>query len=129
MSSVIGPGTTGKVVYSPDYPSDSVPIWTEVFTPTTAQLNDLYTVLRDNNLLRDNWRTMGDPPVGGSVEWATITANGRTHSIPTALDPADNQGPAALYTFITERMVPRSIWDSLEAQRAQYQEEYENRQP
>ena len=126
---VIGPGTTGQVTYRPDYPSDTTPTWTEVLTPTTAQLNDLYTLILENNLLRDNWRSLGDPPVGGSVEWATITANGKSHSIPTALEPADEQEAQALYEFVTKTLVPQSVWDRLEAQRAQYQEEYEKLHP
>ena len=126
---VIGPGTTGQVTYRPDYPSDTTPTWTEVLTPTTAQLNDLYTLLQENNLLRDNWRELGDPPVGGSVEWATITADGKTYEIPQWPEPADSHGPQALYEFVTKTLVPQSVWDSLEAQRTQFQEDFENRQP
>lgn len=119
----IGPGTQGKVVYRPDYPSDKTPTWTETFSVTEGQLADLYALLVKKRLLRKSWSTTDNPPVGGSVEWATITANGNTYSIPLALNPSENS-PAELYDFIRTALVPQAIWDTLEAKRTEYQDNY-----
>ncbi len=69
------------------------------------------------------------PPVGGSVEWATIQANGSTSSIPIALEVADSNDAAALYKFITDTLVPKTVWDSFETQRAEWQKEFEGNTP
>jgi hypothetical protein len=119
----IGPGPTGNVVYRPDYPSDTTPTWTVPLTVTVAQLDSLYSFLKTHNLLRTNWRTVSVPSVGGSVRWASFTVGGVTYEISTSLDPAETD-PPALYDYVTQELVPQSVWSSLEEQRTQYQDNY-----
>lgn len=119
----IGPGPTGNLVYRPDYPSDTTPTWTVPLTVTVAQLDSLYSFLKTHNLLRTNWRTTSVPSVGGSVRWATFTVSGVTYEIPTSLDPAETD-PSALYDFVTQELVPQSVWNSLNQQRTEYQNNY-----
>ncbi len=126
---VVGPGPQGKVLYSPNYPLDKTPTWTEVFSPTTAQVDELYALILKNNLLRDKWSELEMPPVGGSVEWATIQANGKTTTIPVALQASASQDAAAMYKFITDSLVPKAVWDSFETQRAEWQKEFEGNTP
>jgi hypothetical protein len=123
----MGPGNEGSVVYVPDYPSDKVPTWTETFTPTAEQMSELYTLVVDHNLLR-NLREAGDPPVGGSVQWAEITADGKTYVIPRELsNGADREAANALYDFVRDTMVPKAVWDKLEGQRQEYEDNYEKK--
>jgi hypothetical protein len=120
----IGPGPGVQVVYRPDYPSDTTPTWTASFTLTVAELDDLYAFLSTHNLLRTNWHTTLSPAVGGSVRWATYTANDITYSIPKDLDLTETQDPNALYIYVTDELVPQSIWISFATQRTEYQQDY-----
>ena len=119
----IGPGPNGTVIYRPDYPSDTTPTWTIPFTITVAQLDSLYFFLKTHKLLRANWRTTSSPSVGGSVRWATYTAGGVTYEIPRNLDLTETE-PSALYDYISQVLVPQSIWTSLNDRRTQYQDNY-----
>jgi hypothetical protein len=124
-TAIVGPGTQGKVVYTPNYPSDAVPIWTEPLTITNKQLDNLYSLLVDKKMLRTNWKELTSPPVGGSQQWATVYANGNTYPIPTSLDTPDSDTAEELYTFVRENLVPQAIWDKLETQRQQYEDDYQ----
>jgi hypothetical protein len=121
----IGPGPNGNVVYRPDYPSDTTPTWTVPLSVTGAQLDSLYSFLKTHKLLRTNWRTTSVPSVGGSVRWATYTAGGVTYEIPADLDLTETD-PSALYDYVSQELVPQSIWTSLNEQRTRYQDNYPN---
>ena len=116
----------GTVVYIPDYPSDKVPTWTETFTLTPDQVSALYKLVVDRRLLR-NLREAGDPPVGGSVQWAEITANGKTYELPREIAGPDRQDANALYDYMRDTVVPKAVWDKLEAQRQEYEDNYGNK--
>lgn len=119
----IGPGPSGAVVYRPDYPADTTPTWIVPLTLTVAQLGSLYSFLKAHKLLRTNWRTTSPPSVGGSVRWAAYTAGGVAYEIPANLDLTETD-PTALYDFVTQEMVPQSVWASLSEQRTEYQDNY-----
>jgi hypothetical protein len=113
-------------VYQPDYDFDNVPRWTEPVTVTKQQLADLYALVLDRKLRREKWGNLQDPPVGGSVQWAEITAHGKTHVIPTQLKGFQEDAAATLYDAV-KALVPQATWDKLEAQREQYVQEYQNK--
>lgn len=116
---IVGPGTEGKVVYSPNYPSDNVPIWTETFPVTGEQLDNLYDLVLAKKIFTTNWQQMQNFPVGGSVEWADISAGGKQVSIPSF--PQSPTDVAAGYIYgAARRLVPQATWDKLEAQRKEY---------
>lgn len=119
----IGPGEQGKIVYQPDYDSESVPTWTEEFTVTKQQLADLYGLVADRKLLREKWGEVTDPPVGGSMQWAEITAHGKTYEIPSQLQGFQEEAAGTLYEAV-RGMVPQETWGTLEARREQYMEDY-----
>src|SRR4051812_12998157 len=108
-SVVIGPGTEGKVVYTPNYPSDGVPTWTETFSVTSEQLDQLYNLVLAKKVFATNWQRMQDFPVGGSQEWADVTANGREISIPEFVQSPDDVAAGAIYSTVKE-FVPQAIW-------------------
>jgi hypothetical protein len=65
-----------------------------------------------------------DPPVGGSVQWAEITAGGKTYKVPTQLQGFQESAAASLYEAV-KGLVPAATWDKLEAQREQYVKDYQ----
>ncbi len=122
----IGPGEQGQIVYQPDYDFEDVPRWTEPVTVTKQQLADLYEMVVDRKLLREDWGNVKDPPVGGSLQWAVITADGKTYEIPTHLEGFKAEAAARLYDAV-RALVPQETWEKLETQREQYVEEYQNK--
>lgn len=120
----VGPGSEGQIVYLPDYQSEGVPTWTETITVTSRQLGDLYALVVDRKLLREKWGRVQDPPVGGSVQWAEITAGGKTYKVPTQLQGFQESAAASLYEAV-KALVPQATWDKLEAQREQYVKDYQ----
>ena len=120
----IGPGAQGQIAYRPDYESDGVPTWTETIDLTGQQLTNLYNLVVDRKLLREKWGGVENPPVGGSVQWAEITAGGKTYRIPTQLQGLQESAAAHLYDAV-KALVPRETWDKLEAQREQYVHDYQ----
>lgn len=122
----VGPGTKGEIVYVPDYKSSDTPIWTEPITVTNKQLTDLYDLVVDRKLLREKWGKVQDAPVGGSVQWAEITASGKTYKIPTELQGYHQTVADKLYEAV-KALVPQETWNKLEALREQYQEDYQNK--
>lgn len=119
----IGSDGAGKVEYSPDYPSDKVPTWTETFTVTQAQLDNLYSEAVNRKLFRLVWLE-GEKLVGGSLEWAEIKSNGVEHKIPSSLQALDQTSVQDFYATV-KGLVPQATWDKLEAQRQTFKEEFE----
>ncbi|HET9496535.1 MAG TPA: hypothetical protein VFR15_20090 [Chloroflexia bacterium] len=120
----VGPGAVGEVRFVPNYPGEGVPVWTEKLDVTPEQIKELYGVVVQQRLLRGDWRELPSPPVGGSVEWAVIEANGQKHTIPVALEDPDAIAVAPLYEMVRAKIVPEAVWEKLQAQRQQYEEDY-----
>lgn len=114
----------GEVTMVPDYPGDGVPVWTEPFTLTPAQLDQLYAALVDKGLLSERWAEDQNPPVGGSSEHMSVVAAGRTIEIPAFVVPAQQSRAATLYLALRS-FVPAPIFEGLEAKRAAYEREHE----
>jgi hypothetical protein len=122
----IAAGAQGEVTFWPDYVTNETPTWTESFDVSANQLSTLYSLMVEKKVLREDWRRMEFPPVGGSLEDAEIVADGKRYSIPSDIEPAEKEVVAEVYTTIMET-VPQAVWDKLMAQREQYVEEYEKR--
>jgi hypothetical protein len=120
----VGPGAVGEVRFTPDYPGTGVPVWTEKLEVTPDQVKDLYGVVVSQRLLRNDWRELSSPPVGGSVEWATIEANGNKYTTPSALEDPDAEAVAPLYEMVRSKIVPEAMWEKLQAERQKYEEDY-----
>ena len=119
----IGSDGEGRIEYTPDYPSDKVPTWTETFFVSKAQMDDLYSEVVKRNLLRILW-IEGERLVGGATEWAEIKSNGTEHKIPTFLQAGDQASVQDFYATV-KGLVPQETWDKLEAQRQTYVQEYQ----
>lgn len=115
----VGPAENGTIIYQPDYAFSEPPVWTEAFTVTAAALDAVYALARANDVLRDGWGAVDDPPVGGELETAAFTADGRTYTWPYALTEADQARVQPVYAAI-RALVPPAVWEKLEAQRQAY---------
>jgi hypothetical protein len=117
----IGPGPVGEVVFSPDYPGQDAPVWTEGFDVNEAALDALYHLVADRVLGRE-FAKVEDGPVGGSLAWMSGTVGGEPFRVPTQIEEPERVEP--VYAAIKE-LVPRDLWDSLLARREQYERDYE----
>jgi hypothetical protein len=124
----IGPGPFGKATLVPNYPGADVPVWTEDFTITEQQLDDLYNLVTQKNMLRNNWREMSSPPVGGSTHWAAITAGGERYTVPSTLETSEEVVVDDVYESVMA-MVPSAQWSKLLDQRAEYERDYQKNRP
>jgi len=117
----INVATNGTVTltYFPDYPNDDVPVWTETVSLDAAQLDALYAELNQGGLFTTDWPAEGDPPVGGSSDTLTATANGVTVTVP-AYVIADLAVDADALAATLNALIPQATWDDLNAQREQY---------
>jgi hypothetical protein len=120
----VGPGAAGEVRFVPNYPGYGVPVWTEKLNVTDEQIKSLYGVVVQQRLLRNDWRELSSPPVGGSVEWAVIEANGQKYTIPSALEDPDAGAVAPLYEMVRDKIVPQATWEKLQRQRQKYEDDY-----
>lgn len=116
------PQGQGKVVLTPDYPSDNVPTWTETFTVSAAELDQFYQVLFNQGLFRQTWRAQAVPPIGGSSQSVTVMAHGLKIEIPAYVLPEQEAAAVAICSAV-RALVPEAIWDKLDTQRQQYIQE------
>jgi hypothetical protein len=113
----------GQVEMIPDYPSEQVPVWTEPFTVSQADLDKLFQTMADQGVFTRAWRAQDSPPVGGSSEWLTVTANGREIEIPAYVLASQASAAAEVYSA-TKALAPQAVWDKLTAQREEYVQEH-----
>jgi hypothetical protein len=115
---------TAWVTLTPDYPSPNVPSFTENFTVSEQQLDDLFQLMQEQGMMQRTWRTDSDPPVGGSSEALTVTAGGQQYLIPSY--PVSNQRQAAGEIIsAVKALVPQEIWERLDGLREDYVQENE----
>ena len=112
----------GLATFTPDYSGDGVPTYRSRFEVSDEDMDRIYADMRDAGLLEDITET-DDVPVGGSVETATIYADGETFDVP----PFDEDGgaPLADVSEAVRGLVPAADWASFESRRDAYaQREY-----
>ncbi len=119
----LDPAGAGQVVMVPDYPSSGVPEWTETFTVEPAAMDDLFRLLVAKGVFTEKWRAQDMPPVGGSSDSASITANGQAVTIPSFVIDQQAESAADIAAAI-RGLVPQAIWDKLEGQRQQYMNDH-----
>ncbi len=119
----IDPAGQGQLVMVHDYAFRNPPTWTETFTLTPAQLDQLYQSLFDKGLFDQHWQAQEQPPVGGSHDSLRVTAHGQQIIIPSFVIPTQANAAEAIGTAI-HALVPQTSWDKLNAQREQYMAEH-----
>jgi hypothetical protein len=108
----------GVLAYTPDYPGSDVPTWRAEFDVAATAVDDLYAALRRHDLLGELEPT-SDEPVGGPVETATVTADGKTNEIPAF---TDGGAPLAPLAREIHALVPVRVWRNFDERRDAYAE-------
>ena len=111
----------GSIVFYPDYPEEGVSPWEEGFRVTTAQLDELRRLMDEAGVLTRQWESVDDAPVGGSLEWLEVVADGETRRVPST--PREPEPLEPVYACI-RGLVPADLWADLERRRAAYQSAY-----
>lgn len=115
---------SGQIVFSPDYPGEGIPVWTEPFTLDAAKLDALYQTLHENGLFTTTWEARENPPVGGDYDWMSVTATGQQVNV----GPFVIESQVAAYEAMAnavEATVPDDIWIKLREQRQEYEDNYQ----
>ncbi|MDD5168122.1 MAG: hypothetical protein PHN75_04830 [Syntrophales bacterium] len=123
---IIKPSSQSEIVLTPDYPATTVPRWTEFFKVEEQGLNDLYRVMVENGLFTRKWRQMDAAPVGGSNQTLAVTAQGKRIKVEDYLVSDQQVSAKAMYAAV-QALVPKEIWERLQARRQQYMQEHPHR--
>lgn len=115
----IEPGGSGWIILTPDYPAEQVPTYTENFSLTPGQMDDLYASLVSHGLFRQDFHPEPDPPVGGSTSLLTAAAGGREVLVYSYTVERQRQQAEALAETV-RGAVPQEVWDRLEQKRQEY---------
>jgi hypothetical protein len=118
----LGPGAGGgRVEFRPGH--DSVPVWTESFPVTEAQLRRVYAVFMARGVFDRAW-SEGEPVAGGETEWLEATAHGRSVTLPSQPRGEDRPALREVYAAV-KAVVPNGVIAGLVARQEQYQKEQE----
>jgi hypothetical protein len=123
---IIKPSGQSEIALTPDYPSITVPKWTEFFEVEEQVLNDLYRVMVENGLFTRKWRQLDMVPVGGSNQTLVVTAQGKLIKVEDYLVSEQQVSAKAMYSAV-QALVPKDIWERLQARRQQYMQEQRSR--
>jgi hypothetical protein len=115
----VAPDGAVTLTYTPGYPGDDAPVWTETLTLEAAEMDALYLILKDHGLFTTDWVTEDGPPVGGSSDDFSATANGVTVAVPAYVISSQRDDAEAM-AFTLTSLIPQATWDKLEAQRQDY---------
>ncbi len=122
-SVIINPSGRSEIILTPDYPSTTVPKWTEFFKVEEQNLNDVYRVIVENGLFTRKWRQLDQAPVGGSNQTLIVMVKGKRIKIEDYLVP-EQQFSAKLMYAAVQALVPQEIWERLQARRQKYVQEH-----
>jgi|CXWL01.1.fsa_nt_gi hypothetical protein len=127
----IEPAGAGQVELIPGYPfldpSVVLPTWVEHFHVVEQNLDDVYRVMVENELFTRSWRksdTRQEP--GGGLESLVVLAGGKQITVKDFLASEQEASARVMYAAVRD-LVPKNLWEQLEARREQYIEEYQRR--
>jgi len=122
----IGPGPQGQFVYQPGYDTqDQTNLWVAGFVLTQGQLDSLYESLKGLGIMRSRWNT-GAGLVGGSNTDIIITAYGKEYHVPSIAELEEgDRGRVDEAMEDIRGMVPKDIWDEMEARQQAYEQKFE----
>ncbi len=122
----IGPGLKGTFEYQPGYGEPPAPdVWRVNFEVARNQVDYLYQLIIENNLLKDQWETTNEIAEGGSFSSITITADGSEYKIPgeSELRSEDIKKTGKVTDYL-RKMVPSYIWEEMESRQNQFQKSF-----
>lgn len=116
----LGPGAgTGRIEFRPGH--DSLPVWTETFPVSEAQLRSTYAVFMARGVFDRAWGE-GQPMAGGETEWLEATADGRSVTLPSQPRDEDRTALREVYAAVWA-VVPRGLIAGLVARQERFQQE------
>lgn len=95
------------------------PVWSEAFRASAEQMDETYTAFCESGVFVTEWQEPENTPVGGSSWRLRTSAHGERVVIP----PYAVSSPARSLDQVVdavEEIVPRRIWQKLEAKRDAY---------
>lgn len=121
----LGPGSTGEIVFTPDYPQFDPPVWREQFEIEDQGLPRLHAAAAIGGLLRagrpareaDRLGGGEGDRLGGSVETLEILAGGTRYVAPEGEDLGS-------LVDLVRSMVPEKTWKELMDRREQFVRRY-----
>jgi len=114
----------GTIIYKPDYAFGNIPNWNEQFIVSADKLELFWKLLEKNKYFKKNWKVPERNPVGGSLVYMEVTANGKKVEISpftTEKELAEEFRKSAI------ELVPQNVMDSLAAKRDKYIDEYKKK--
>jgi hypothetical protein len=122
----IGPGLKGIFEYQPGYGEPPAPdVWNVDFDVSQGQIDQLYRLIIDNNLLKEQWEKTDEIAEGGSYSSMKIILDSRDYNIPaeSELKREDIKKTSEVSDYLIE-MVPSYIWEEMESRQNQFQESF-----
>ena len=116
-----------EIVLIPDYPAADVPKWVENFNVTEQDLNALSRVMVENGLFTRKWQQLDAAPVGGSNQTLVVTAQGKRIKVEDYLISEQQVSAKVMYAAV-HALVPKEIWERLQARRSKYMQEHPRRE-
>lgn len=123
----IGPGQQGELDFIPGYDgAQGSERWVAPFNLSSEEIEGLYAVLSENDLLRTRWKT-GRGLIGGSTTSLLITAFGNEYQIPSisVLEEDEKELVETAMDAVRE-VVPESIWEEMNTRQADYENSHTN---
>lgn len=100
----------------PGYPGEGTPVWRESFPVSAADVGALRELMEARGIFSEEWTEAEDLPVGGSLEWMVVEADGRRYEIPSRLSDEDRARVEPVYDAIRS-LVPDTVRTRLEQRR------------
>lgn len=112
----------GDITFYPNYTGmDSVPEWKENFKVDQSSMQAFWNLVDSSNCMKKKWTEPKDTPIGGSVEYLSITANDKTVDIPPF---ATNDELAESLRNAAKKLLPAHIMQKFMDMRQQYMDQY-----
>ena len=122
----VSPSGTGTIELIPDYPSESVPKWTETFNVSAQKLDQFYGQIVSHEAFTRSWQATSKPNLGSPDETIQIIANGRQMRIPSqiARDLRKQSRSKDDIAKAIRALVPDDLWQSLNERHKNYAKEH-----
>lgn len=124
----VGPGTGGVFEYQPGYGEPPAPeVWKVDFEVSSEQMETLYCLIQENNLLKNQWAVSEETAEGASTSSLTIIYGGNEYNIPGEyrLETEERAKVSEVTDYLRE-MVPPDIWNEMGERQSQFEESFSN---
>ena len=122
----VSPSGAGTIQLIPDYPSESVPKWTETFNVSAPKLDQFYEQIVSQEAFTRSWQAPLKPSSGSPDETIEITADGRQMKIPSQIARGLRRQSRSRDTIAKaiQALVPDALWQSLKERHKIYAKEH-----